>query len=501
MGVGLSRPLDRDPRCATLAPVWSPFVDAFVDTLHAGGQAVHPPPPRRAPLFARTAKNDSPEAPSSSRDASTTETGASSGADAGGDAKTAASSTTRTPETARRTHSLRSPGKPLGPLFRPAVRRLVAIGDVHGDLRATTEALRAGGVLDDENKWCGGETTVVQVGDQLDRGSDEIAILFLLERLRFEARNAGGELIVMNGNHETLTAAGRFRYADDASRGDLRRWRGRQLFGAALKHACGEKPGQCTLLGADAAAEAVERGRKGFPMTPPPRAGAARDDERRARDTSSVAKTETETSKPKKSVAPLPGASKYAIHADASASSWMPRLAAFAPGGPLATRFLAHQPVVCAVGSTVFAHGGVLRSHARVGLRRANRETAEWLAGSLAASGAPPAHVTGADSVVWARTYSHPDAFRCDCDALDAALKALPGMARVVVGHTIQGEKGVNAACAGKAIRVDVGMSRGCGGRAPEVLEILDDGAGGISKLRWDADRKKVVREPVEGAT
>jgi hypothetical protein len=192
-----------------------------------------------------------------------------------------------------------------------------------------------------------------------------------------------------------------------------------------------------------------------------------------------VAKTETETSKPKKSVAPLPGASKYAIHADASASSWMPRLAAFAPGGPLATRFLAHQPVVCAVGSTVFAHGGVLRSHARVGLRRANRETAEWLAGSLAASGAPPAHVTGADSVVWARTYSHPDAFRCDCDALDAALKALPGMARVVVGHTIQGEKGVNAACAGKAIRVDVGMSRGCGGRAPEVLEILDDGAGG----------------------
>ena len=81
------------------------------------------------------------------------------------------------------------------------------------------------------------------MGDQLDRGSDEIAILFLLERLRFEARNAGGELIVMNGNHETLTAAGRFRYADDASRGDLRRWRGRQLFGAALKHACGEKPG------------------------------------------------------------------------------------------------------------------------------------------------------------------------------------------------------------------------------------------------------------------
>ena len=496
MGVGLSRPLDRDPRCATLAPVWSPFVDAFVDTLHAGGQAVHPPPPRRAPLFARTSKNDRPEGPSASRDASTTETGASSGSDAGGDATTVPSSTTRTTETARRAHSLRSPGKPLGPLFRPAVRRLVAIGDVHGDLRATTEALRAGGVLDDENRWCGGETTVVQGGDQLDRGGDEIAILFLLERLRFEARRAGGELIVMNGNHETLTAAGRFRYAAAASRGDLRRWRGRQLFGAALKHKCGETPGQCTLLGADAAAEAVERGRKGFPVTPPPRPGEKSGDDAPTRVGKSRRGDENEKENPSRVA---PGASEREIHAAASASSWMPRLAAFAPGGPLATRFLAHQPVALAVGSTVFAHGGVLRAHVRRGLRRANRETAEWLSGGAAALH-PPAHVAGADSVVWARHYSHPDESKCDCAALDAALRALPGMRRVVVGHTIQGEKGVNAACEGRALRVDVGMSRGCGGRAPEVLEILDDGAGGISKLRWDADAKRVVREPVDGA-
>ena len=46
MGNGKSVPLDTDPRCETLAPIWGPFVDAFVDTLHAKGGAVHPPPPR-----------------------------------------------------------------------------------------------------------------------------------------------------------------------------------------------------------------------------------------------------------------------------------------------------------------------------------------------------------------------------------------------------------------------------------------------------------------------
>ena len=66
----------------------------------------------------------------------------------------------------------------------------------------------------------------VQVGDQLDRGGDEVAILFMLERLRREARAAGGELIVMNGNHETLNVAGKFRYAFKGGMEDFRRWWG-----------------------------------------------------------------------------------------------------------------------------------------------------------------------------------------------------------------------------------------------------------------------------------
>lgn len=53
----------------------------------------------------------------------------------------------------------------------------------------------------------------IQVGDQLDRGDQEIRILYFLERLQREAQNAGGAVYVMNGNHETMNMAGRFRYS------------------------------------------------------------------------------------------------------------------------------------------------------------------------------------------------------------------------------------------------------------------------------------------------
>ena len=54
------------------------------------------------------------------------------------------------------------------------------------------------------------------------------------------------------------------------------------------------------------------------------------------------------------------------------------------------------------------------------------------------------------------------DERRCDCGALEAALAALPGARRMVVGHTIQ-DAGINSACGGRVLRIDVGLSAGCG--------------------------------------
>lgn len=45
----------------------------------------------------------------------------------------------------------------------PAVPRLVAIGDVHGDLDKTRRAFRLAGATDESDRWIGGQLVVVQV--------------------------------------------------------------------------------------------------------------------------------------------------------------------------------------------------------------------------------------------------------------------------------------------------------------------------------------------------
>ena len=93
-----------------------------------------------------------------------------------------------------------------------AVDRMVAIGDLHGDLVAAREALKLAGAIDDADNWVGGNLVVVQTGDFLDRGDDDLAVLDLLARLETEASKQGGAVYVLNGNHEAMNVAGDFRY-------------------------------------------------------------------------------------------------------------------------------------------------------------------------------------------------------------------------------------------------------------------------------------------------
>lgn len=54
------------------------------------------------------------------------------------------------------------------PPILPKQERIVAIGDLHGDFGLAIKVLKIAKVIDDKYNWIGGNTVVVQVGDQLD---------------------------------------------------------------------------------------------------------------------------------------------------------------------------------------------------------------------------------------------------------------------------------------------------------------------------------------------
>ena len=92
---------------------------------------------------------------------------------------------------------------------RPVPRRVVAVGDLHGDLRAFGAIGRACGVLDEGGSWIGGDTHLVLMGD-LVGGAQSRLLLNAVMRLEREARRAGGRVHALLGNHDVLPAAGRF---------------------------------------------------------------------------------------------------------------------------------------------------------------------------------------------------------------------------------------------------------------------------------------------------
>lgn len=94
----------------------------------------------------------------------------------------------------------------------PATSRVVAVGDLHGDLNALRATLRLAGAIDSDDRFVGKDLTLVQTGDQIDRGDQDREVLDVLEKLELEAKAAGSALHVLNGNHELMNASFDFRY-------------------------------------------------------------------------------------------------------------------------------------------------------------------------------------------------------------------------------------------------------------------------------------------------
>ncbi len=95
------------------------------------------------------------------------------------------------------------------------VARLAALSDVHGQLGLMVRLLQANGILDADGDWAWGEGHLVLVGDVFDRGPRVNEIFWLLYGLEQQAREAGGGLHVLLGNHEAMVLYRDLRYVND----------------------------------------------------------------------------------------------------------------------------------------------------------------------------------------------------------------------------------------------------------------------------------------------
>ncbi len=101
-------------------------------------------------------------------------------------------------------------GPPKAPADQPEA--VVAIGDVHGDFDDFVSILQRTGLIDAQHRWTGSKTTLVQVGDLLDRGPKPRDVMDLLMSLEKEAPNSGGRVVSLLGNHEMMNLMGDLRY-------------------------------------------------------------------------------------------------------------------------------------------------------------------------------------------------------------------------------------------------------------------------------------------------
>lgn len=104
------------------------------------------------------------------------------------------------------------------------IEKVIVFGDIHGDLNAFKSCLKKAHLINLQDRWIGGDTHVVQVGDVLDRKprndnySDEdsefILISFIL-KLQIESYLCGGGYHPIIGNHELMNIMGVFDYVSN----------------------------------------------------------------------------------------------------------------------------------------------------------------------------------------------------------------------------------------------------------------------------------------------
>lgn len=307
----------------------------------------------------------------------------------------------------------------------PQPSRIVAVGDLHGDFDAWTEIERGAGIIDESGRWAGGNATLVQLGDITDRGPDSLKIIRSLQQLQSEAPQAGGQVIVVLGNHEAMNLLGDNRYTTP---------------GEYAAFADERSPARRERLYIQIRQKLEAEARATNPNALP-----------------------SQVREQWLSKTPL-GMIEHHL--------------AWSPAGELG-KWAARNPAVVKIGDTVFAHGGVSEEYSRLSIDEINKRAARAMA---AADDTPKSILNDPLGPLWYRglVTRDPDAesrrgpgpHPPQAQELEDVLAAY-GAKRLVIAHT-PSLNGIAITNEGRLIRIDTGISRYYGGPL-SWIEIIGD--------------------------
>lgn len=323
-------------------------------------------------------------------------------------------------------------------------RRLIAVGDLHGDYDAWLAVAEHAGLVDRKGRWKGKDTVLVQLGDMTDRGPNSLKIIRHLQKLDQTAPRKGGRVIVLLGNHEAMNVTGDLRYVDPGEYAAFATRQSDRLRDAVWE--ANRERLEAAFAALDPPVGAEEAKRRWYESTPP---------------------------------------------------GMLEHRRAWSPGGELGL-WAAARPAVVKIGETLFVHGGLsaersvepfasinARISAALSPGTVDRSVLEdplgplWYRGNVRRPKPEPAPESTAETALEADTANN--------DAVPAgqAVDPRPSMEdeltqvlaryhakRLVVAHTPSLE-GIAVSLGGRLIRVDTGMSRHYGGPL-SFLEFID---------------------------
>ena len=100
------------------------------------------------------------------------------------------------------------------------VDKMFVVSDIEGSFSAFRKLLQANKIIDEAFNWTFGTGHLVLTGDFVDRGEQVTEVLWLVYHLEEKAKQAGGYVHFILGNHEIMNMSGDLRYLNQKYAGN-----------------------------------------------------------------------------------------------------------------------------------------------------------------------------------------------------------------------------------------------------------------------------------------